>query len=294
MDLSGLLPDASKALLPGVNDQNPIAKGSQIQPTIIIETGDLLVEYADVSSSDYCWKVTSKDLVHHSRYFQVLLDPDKFAEGAKLKAQREALNEDDSRFLNSSENKLDLSLPRIRIPVNPVTTLCGAESIETFLKVLCQGSMTTDTRSQFLNALRVESPSLVARVIQIADSFNSLNVVSSILWEIEYSFGKRDKLPLRRLDPVFFRMKEQRIRQNIVIAKAMNEYSIGQSMTHTLLITGSKLWLNRPEPPSKDHLQWQYLPDGIEGMLEDGIITCVLHFSNTAMKRNCTTGDSVF
>lgn len=245
---------------------NLVVKGSRIQPKVITENGDLLVEYMDALSYGSCWQVSSKHLVQNSPYFRALLDSNKFAEGALLARQREAINELGSECGDNLEGEPPSRLPTVQISANPTTRLCGLEAFEIFLKILCEDSMDESGRDQFLHALRIEPPSLIAAVIQIADYFNSPNMIQSTLRKVDYSFGKRGKSSLGKFDQAHLKMKEHRIRQNITIAMSMKEYAIEQTMTHTLLITGSKSWANKPTgPPQTAFLQWQYLPEGIEG-----------------------------
>ncbi|KAJ5578552.1 uncharacterized protein N7459_007516 [Penicillium hispanicum] len=260
--MSGLLSDISEERPHSTDESNSVIKNAPVQPKTITANGDLLVEYVDASS---VWQVSSKHLELHSPYFRALLEPDKFAEGEFLARQRRALSELNLSPADSPEGGPPCDLPTLKIPANSTVTLCGVEALEVFLKVLCEQSMAEAQRDQFLGALRIESPSLIARMIQVADRFNSPDPVHSILWKVNYLFGRRDTFSLERFDPALLKMKEHRIRQNIVVARFMKKHSIQQTLTHTLIITGSKFWSDGLEmPPLGEHLRWQFLPDDIE------------------------------
>jgi hypothetical protein len=61
-------------------------------------------------------------------------------------------------------------------------------------------------------------------------------------------------------------MKEDRIRQIILISAFLDDTRVTKIMTHALLVIGSRFWINGLEYPDEETLRWRYLPNGLEGM----------------------------
>ncbi|KAJ6120983.1 hypothetical protein N7523_005263 [Penicillium sp. IBT 18751x] len=237
--------------------------------SIICPNGDLIIEYVESSSTgNRYWQVSSQDLMRNSPYFQALLDPNKFAEGRLLAEyqRRKAPNGADltsSVNTDGSFNALDLDLPIVKLSETHLTRLCGAEAIELFLRILSAEGLGKDKQVIFDSELKVMPPSIVARTIEIAESFSSPSIVKQTLKRAWYMFG-RTKISWNKFGAPLLKQTEERVRQIIVIAEFIEDHSIAKVMMHTLLVMGSKYWDGRPEPLEADHLRWQYLPDGVE------------------------------
>ncbi|KAJ5226285.1 hypothetical protein N7468_007510 [Penicillium chermesinum] len=232
---------------------------------VVAPGGDLILEYIDESSAaePMCWQVASESLATKSPYFSALLHPEKFAEGRYLSQHRQGLNDDLDSQLNTRASG-EIGLPKIQIPASRVIQLCGSEALGLFLQALCLDSMTDREVETFKNGLKNETPSAVAKFIHIADAFNSPSVAYDLL-KNEYLFGRKDNTrAFRRFDTALLRLKEDRVRQIIMISIFLKEYSIARTMMHSLLLGGSRLWVHGVEVPSSEYLQWQYLPNGIE------------------------------
>lgn len=239
--------------------------------SVICLDGDMIIEYVDSSSTGKrYWQLSSQSLMHNSPYFQALLDPNKFAEG-RLVAEYKRGNAPNGAHLTSSVDTpgtfdaLELDLPIVKISETHLTKLCGAEAIELFLRILCAEGLGKDKQVMFDSELKVMPPSIVARVIEIAESFSSPNIVKQTLKRAWYMFG-RTKITWNKFGSPLLKQTEERVRQIIVIAEFIGDYSIAKVMMHTLLVMGSKYWDGCPEPPATDHLRWQYLPGGVEGI----------------------------
>ncbi|KAJ5551821.1 hypothetical protein N7461_006519 [Penicillium sp. DV-2018c] len=231
---------------------------------IISACGDLVLEYIASSDSPLPgskrqWQVASKHLTSNSPYFQALLDPTKFSEGRQFNARKQAWNESMTADLASQH-----ALPTVKLPEIRSTSLCGEDAIELFLKILCLESLDETERTIFENELRVQSTSLVARMIDLADSFSSTRIIQKVLQGVRYAYGKTKPALLARFNSALLSMKEDRIRQIIFISAFLEDSRLTRIMTHALLVAGSRFWINGLEDPEEESLRWKYLPNGLE------------------------------
>ncbi|KXG46339.1 uncharacterized protein PGRI_051950 [Penicillium griseofulvum] len=249
----------------GLSGQNgPQAGGEKSDIRVISANGDLILEYiapADSSSSPtkHKWRVASELLISHSPYFQALLDPTKFSEGRQFSAQKQAWNE--TQIPDSVSHH---ALPTVRLPGVQSTSMCGGDAIELFLKIICLDSFDEAERVVFENDLKTQSTSLVARMIDLADSLNSPRAVQDVLQKIGYLYGKTKPALLARFNSTLLSMKEDRIRQIIFISAFLDDSRLTRIMTHALLVVGSRYWINGLDGPEEESLRWKYLPNGLE------------------------------
>ncbi|KAJ5154830.1 uncharacterized protein N7500_010269 [Penicillium coprophilum] len=232
--------------------------------SVISANGDLILEYIAPGESSSSptrrrWRVASECLTSHSPYFQALLDPTKFSEGRQFSAQKQAWNE--TQIQDSASQH---ALPTVRLPDVRSTSMCGEDAIELFLKILCLDSFNETERTVFENGLKTQSTSLVARMIDLADSLNSPRVVQDTLHRIGYLYGKTKPALLVRFNAALLSWKEDRIRQIIFISAFLNDSRLTRIMTHVLLVVGSRFWQNGLEGPEEESLRWKYLPNGLE------------------------------
>ena len=233
--------------------------------TVISVNGDLILEYiapgdSSSSSTKRKWQVASERLTSHSPYFQALLDPTKFSEGRQFSAQKQAWNESQTPDPASQH-----ALPTVRLPSVRSTSMCGEDAIELFLRISCLDSLDENERAAFENELKTQSTSLVARMIDLADSLNSPRVVQDVLQRIGYLYGKSKTALHARFNSALLSMKEDRIRQIIFISAFLNDSRLTRIMTHALLVVGSRFWINGLDAPEEESLRWKYLPNGLEG-----------------------------
>ncbi|KAE8355324.1 hypothetical protein BDV28DRAFT_129111 [Aspergillus coremiiformis] len=241
---------------------------------VLLRTGDVIIEYAppDGSSSispeitSHRWQVLSDDLIKNSPYFRALLDPKKFSEGRdfiqqKTKwSQRAAVEGGDPL---SDDAAIQNILPTVKLPVDHLPPKFGVDAIELFLRVLSFNSFDDEEKSKFDGELKFQPTSLVARVVELADAFNSPYVIRDALKRSDYAFGK-GRLPVLRFDRSILRLNEDRIRQTIFIARFLNEHAILQVWTHALILLGSKFWVDGVGPPTSATAHWRYFSDGVE------------------------------
>lgn len=254
----------------GPSGQNDSQEHNEQSPIRVISVdGDLILEYiapggSSLSSTRRKWQVASERLISHSPYFQALLDPTKFSEGRQFSAQKQAWSETQIPDAVSQH-----ALPTVRLPSIHSTSMCGEDAIELFLKILCLDSFDETERVAFENELKTQSTSLVARMIDLADSLNSPRVVQDVLQRIGYLYGKSKPALLARFNGALLSMKEDRIRQIIFISAFLNDSRLTRLMTHALLVVGSKFWTNGLDAREEESLRWRYLPNGLEGGFPD-------------------------
>lgn len=269
-----------------------LSDDSQPALNIISNNGDVIIEYLDRDfvpsaslsghTSGRRWLVASEDLTQNSPYFRALLDPNKFSEGRHFMKQKA----DWSRKTAATGNMTDdgnahislNALPTLSLPVDQFTRKLGVDAIELFLRILSFQSLGDDEEKQKFNAeVKLLPPSLVARLVEIADAFNSPQVVRERLRISGYAFGK-GRVSLSRFSDSLLKMSEDRIRQIIYIARFLGEQNVFQALTHALLVAGSRYWVNGIEASiSDDTFRWLYLTEGLEGKpnLFTFIFTCM-------------------
>lgn len=241
----------------------------------VVEDGDLVIEYVNdhggppPKTTIHQWQVNSKDLIQCSPYFRALLDPSKFAEGRQFHEQKKAF---ESISASSTPDEMVTSddepeIPVVQIPTDETTRFVGVDAMELFLRILCMKSLTSEDRHSFQDELRILSPAPIAKLLEIADRFNSPEVVRKALHSINYRFGNKR--------PAFFAqfrawdwktMAEDRIRQYIYVSLFLKLCNCLQISSHALVIKGSQSWIDGgPEQPAPSCGRWRYLPDGVEG-----------------------------
>lgn len=264
--------DAAKATSPHLrhdgpaenaqNGNDPLRKARPVMKVLSWDP-DVVIDYTDpaeVPAISHRWQIASADLMRNSPYFRALLDPSKFLEGRSLLQQRNNVALGKQTDSASDETPL----PVVSLSVDRITRRLGADAIELFLKILSFNPLVDEERQSFENELRSQPTSHVARLIELADVFNSPQVVRSTLKASAYSYG-RGRVPLTKFNAPLFKMSEDRIRQIIFIAGFLNEPTVHQVMTHTLILAGSRFWANGVDSPLSDTFRWRYLSSGIEG-----------------------------
>ena len=235
---------------------------------VISRRGDVVVVYADQGDSPeatHSWQVASKDLMQNRPYFRALLDPNKFSEGRDVMEQKMSRLQMSGQDTSVSDANAESLLPSISLPVEHFTRRLGIDAIELFLRVLSFSSLSATEKADFEGEIRLLPTSLIARLVELSDFFNSPRAVRDMLKRSGYAFGK-GRVVLSRFDASLLRMKEDRIRQIIFIADFLDECSVFQILTHVLIIVGSKFWINGVEPPGPDTLRWHYFSGGLEGI----------------------------
>ena len=252
---------------------------------VISSSGDVAVEYTDPASNppvSYRWQVSNSDLVKNSPYFRALLDPNKFAEGQQFMRQKATLGQITSggeghernddiegeiwQRRKEEENVPRELLPTVSLPVGQSRRRLGIDVVELFLRVLSLSSFDEEDRHRLYGELKFQPPSIVARLIELADILNSPDALRMALRECGYSFFGRGKISLTRFSPSLLKSSEDRIRHVIFIAMFLEEQAIFQVFTHTLIIMGSKFWVNGVASPDLEGPRWRHFQNGLEGM----------------------------
>jgi hypothetical protein len=251
---------------PGITSHNgPRLEASTSFCKVITPNGDLVLEYIapsdPASTTSHKWQVASQLLASNSPYFQALLDPAKFSEGRQFNAQKQAWNE-----IQTPDVDLQHALPTVTLPGVRSTSICGEDAIELFLRILCLDSIEEAERTIFEHDLKVQPTSLIARLIDLADSFNSPRIVRNVLRRIGYSYGKAKPGLFAKFNAGLLSMREDRIRQIIVISSFLDDSRVTRLLTHSLIVVGSRFWINGLEGPEEEDLRWKYLPSGLEGV----------------------------
>ena len=234
---------------------------------VISRKGDVLLNYNDHNNHASCqWQVFSEDLMLNSPYFRALLDRNKFSEGRNLLEQKmslASLQTDDQGTALSDETWSQM--PRVNLPVDEFSRKFGMDAVELLLRILCFDSLTDEEKGEFEIELKAKPVSIVGRLVEVADYFNSQTAVRDMLKKTGYAFGK-SRSALHRFHPALLKMREERIRLMIFIADFLGMHLVFQVMTHTLIIVGSKLWINGASPPTSDTtFRWQCFSEGLEG-----------------------------
>ncbi|KAJ5359298.1 uncharacterized protein N7496_011711 [Penicillium cataractarum] len=254
------LPEKPNTSLLRPRESRPSDKSSPSSPIVASPSGDVILKYTKpYSGESYYWKVESRMLRENSPYFRVLLDPtNNFIEGQLLAQQL-------------AESSGSGSLPVVVIPATPFTELYGVDSMELFLQILCFESLASEENNDedegletvFTLNLKAQPLSLIARLVEIADYYNSPLPVLDALRRMDYSLGK-GKSRLQKFSETTLKMSEDRIRQTIVVADFLKQESIAKIMAHALVIAGSKRWVHSPEVPEGPYFRWHYLANGLE------------------------------
>ncbi|KAI2922979.1 hypothetical protein CBS147320_7210 [Aspergillus niger] len=260
----------------GVAHPLPDLEESTAPYKVILQTGDVIVEYfdpeSDISTKSEArhrrWRVSSADLAQNSPYFRALLDPDKFSEGRRLMQQKmmhQKLLADKMVNAASSDNQnVEVSyLPVVILPSKHVSSRLGLDAIKLFLEILSFNSFGEEQKCSFDAELKFLPVPLIARLLELSDAFNSPHVVRESLRRAGYAFGKGKYQP-SKFDSSLLKLSEDRIRQTVFVARILDEPVIYQVMTHALILLGSKSWTNGVEPPVTPTYPWRYFPNGIE------------------------------
>ncbi|OJJ45706.1 hypothetical protein ASPZODRAFT_68530 [Penicilliopsis zonata CBS 506.65] len=242
-------------------------KHIHVPPKVISNNGDVIIQLDGFQGAEtHRWQVNSEDLIRNSPYFRALLDPNKFIEGRTFMEQK-AVYTSQVSFENDTplDEGQDSSgfLPSVHLPTKEsALPRLGMEAVELFLKILCSTSLDCEAKEVFHREVKYKPVSLVAKVVEIADIFNSPQAVRTCLHDSAYAYGK-NKNPFYRFSAPLLKMSEDRLRQALCIAIFLQDEGIVQVLSHTLVIAGSKVWVNgvaeRRESP-----RWTYFPAGIE------------------------------
>ncbi|KKK13921.1 hypothetical protein P175DRAFT_0507645 [Aspergillus ochraceoroseus IBT 24754] len=243
---------------------------------VIAETGDVILRYDSSEKSPlgksetatYRWKVSSSALMRNSAYYRALLDPTKFSEGREFRKQKELCGfstdlEVAGMATTYTDDAGEYPLPTICLPGNQFSPRLGVDAIELFLRTLSFDSSDEDEHRGFDAEIKAQRTAVIAGVVELADIFNSPQIVRDTLKRSGYSLGK-PKTRLTKFSSSMLTLTEDRIRQSIFIAGFLEDKVAFQMLTHTLIVAGSRNWVNGLESPDPDAPRWHYFSDGLE------------------------------
>lgn len=221
----------------------------------IVDSGDLILQVADSGCrTTHSFRVSTRSLGHASAYFDNLLDPRKFNEGATVNARLTALHQ---RYSSISQ------VPATDLPIIRV------EDVGQFPKGECCQSI----MERFLDILHVTIPSLkynsvptthdIALLAVVADRFSSLSPVSSYVDREGWLRPRQDAKEIKRNNPAGD--QESFCRQKVLIGTLLDNGLSILIYTARLINDGSRRWTQGNITEGDDEALWWNLPSGLEG-----------------------------
>jgi hypothetical protein len=253
------------------------SNGSKVIYKILSRDGDVALEYTDAtphaSVTQYRWQVLSDSLKRNSPFFSALLDPNKFAEGRQFGERGTRVKKSSALAMLSHESEdddaahtLSEGLPLISLNVTRLKGKHRIDVLELFLKILSlRESSDGEQDNRLSEEIRKQPVSIVAGLIEVADLFNSPQIVRDTLRRADYRPSVKGKISLGVFSPSLLKLSGERIRQIIYIAMFMEEAAIFQVLTHTLILLGSASWVDGVDIQEQASHRWSYLSNGIEG-----------------------------
>jgi hypothetical protein len=201
------------------------------------------------SNSKVLYRVRLETLRKASRYFDLLLGSDKFAEGSGIATTFAGLK---IRNIVPSEAEPQ-DLPRVSIiDDDDSTRIAGRESVFGDLLRILHGADTT---------AKLTIPYLATLAV-MADRFDCTPSVS------RYIKGSR-RLPWPQTFGTMTPATEELLRQKILIAWLLGDQVKLASSTRELILRGSLIWAGSNEDSHKEfQATWWDLQDGLEGKVD--------------------------
>jgi hypothetical protein len=217
--------------------------------------------------------VRSDNLKRNSPFFSALLDPNKFAEGRHFGENRTRVKQSSALIKSSNESKDDVEahslaegLPLVSLNVTRLIGKHRIDALELFLKILSWSASNGDEPGKRLSEeIRQHPVSIVAGLVEVADLFNSPQIVRDTLRRARYTPSIKGKISLGVFSPSLLKLSGERVRQIIYIAMFMEEAAIFRVLTHTLILQGSASWVDGVGIQDPASHRWSYLSNGIEG-----------------------------
>jgi hypothetical protein len=237
--------------------QSTTSNGGHI---IIDPNGDVLLDISDhaFSESSATYRVDSDRLRTTSRYFNVLLDSSKFAEGVNLEARLKELKK---KYTDLNDVPIS-ELPTISVRgigrIGKVTSIIAL--MKDFLSILHNhnaGSAGVTSKMPVSN---------LANLTIVSDHFDALDTLKQYIRKhsIFMRVTRSDGTPKKSPGPVIWdHALEEAARMRIMVGILLGHQSWVQETEH-LIIRGSKLWSPAMEPNTAVPLWWD-LPQSVEG-----------------------------
>jgi hypothetical protein len=240
-----------------VADERHVLSPDKPAPVVAVKTtGDLLLNIPDTlnPTAQTLYRVSVPHLRGASQYFDRLLDPDKFSEGARVKKAHEQLEQDHGGLAGLDHG--DLPVVNIQdvdpsIPRRGSGSFSQQDVVTTFFRII-------HGKSWSQNAVTVPHMACVA---VLADRFDAIATfregVRKTSW-IELFRKSFNKLP---------EATEELLRQKLLLAIFLKEYRLWSSLSAKLITQGSCRWEDPSDEKAEDEFKglWWDLPCGVEG-----------------------------
>lgn len=227
---------------------SPVTEFEDMDATVIAPSGDLILEVCqEEGSTPFSFRVDSKILRQHSRYFENLLG-DRFNEGQKLSAALDALKV--AGHSNIADAPAD-ALPRI--PIVNVGRISKVSTIQ---------NLTAD----FLRAIHDQDlpaqPPIanLANLAVVADRFSALPHFTTYVRRKRYL----QTIDVKIKSKSGISLGEERIRQKLIIGLLLDHPPWVSRYSKHLILRDSEQW----KPGAEDNetaALWQDMPNGVEG-----------------------------
>lgn len=227
------------------------------EETVIAKHGDICLKVTDPRTGQECRYVCSRDVLRNSsEYFDVLLDPVKFSEGAAIEARLQELYE-----------RYDGPSPYSELPIVavadagelPNSSISRCSVLKLFLRILHDPAAPWPVS-------RSQSVTVVALLAIVADRFAAHGLIAAYLRK-----QMLDITLLKERKSTTAHETESANRQRLFAGIIFGFSQWVLQCSAALVIEGPKRWTNTyPEPgdvAEKDDLDavWWRLPGGVEG-----------------------------
>lgn len=238
----------------GNGDQAPLGDESTAI-TAIAPTGDVVIDAFDEKRNEtFSYRVNVQHLRQNSAYFDRLLDPKKFGEGASVAKKLDLLRKS---HVNSADVSVN-DLPRVQIvDIGRISKVNSIKPLfSDFLKVLHGQDIVSVQSAPGTLPMPIAN---LANLAVVADRFDALPHTSL------YIRRKRilDTIDARTKGKVV-KANEERSRQKALIGLLLDHASWLSTSTQSLIIAGSVRWKSNATLDIELPLWWD-LPRGIEG-----------------------------
>ena len=238
----------------------PLIPPSESPPDIekslhsVEKTGDLVLHLEDAGLGvDEKYRVSIKYLRKNSRYYDSMLDAEKFAEGIAIKKRLEELSTKYGSFITPPLDELPtiamLEIPEINHRVTNTITL-----IELFLFILHDYTPTWPFRPP-------ESLQSLAQLMLIADRFSAVEVTKRYVHDKKITASGYIH-PLASAP-----RKDLQLRCRLLASLYLGERELIRHCSAIMIVEGSHEWSlgSRSKAEEENAPAWYHLPGGFEG-----------------------------
>ncbi|MCJ1447125.1 MAG: hypothetical protein MMC23_007634 [Stictis urceolatum] len=225
--------------------------------TQIDPAGDLYLEIDEgLERSRHRFLVTSRKLRNVSVYFQNLLDPSKFREGAHVQAKLDKLRSHENGRISDK----DLPVLQIGDVPNPSSSTVH-DVLQCFLEIVHETS--SESKAQKMSSRKVPM-NFITRLAIIADRFLAVESIKPFV-DAYHKIQQPSKETFRL---VYSLQNEQYWRQRLLVGIWFGYPNWVFGYSRLLIQHGSEYWSrveageDEPEPGA---LIWTHIPWGIEG-----------------------------